>query len=93
MAKLTVKLITGEAFELEDVELDQVTNQDVIHQLTDAGCMVLETELPSSPGGVPMRYSIIDKYCNKIPYNETKTLAEFGFCDGDTVRVICGFGY
>lgn len=87
MAKLTVKLITGEAFELEDVELDQVTNRDIIQQMIEVGAMAPESELRGGLEKKP-RYSFVDKNGYKIYPDEVKTLSELGFNDGNIIRII-----
>ncbi len=89
MAKLDVKTTwDGSGFEMEDVELNQVTNRDVIHQMIDAGMMPREEDLPRAADGTTTYYSIIDKAGNKVEPDVEKTLDEFGFSDGDTVRII-----
>ncbi len=89
MAKVDVKTTwDGSGFELEDVELDQITNRDLIHQMIDAEVMPREEELPRSADGTPTVYSLIDKAGVKVEPDEVKTLAELGFSDGDTIRII-----
>jgi len=89
MAKLDVKTTwDGSGFEMEEVELNQVTNRDVIHQMIDAGMMPREEDLPRAADGTETRYSIIDKAGFKVDPDEVKTLEQFGFSDGDTVRII-----
>ena len=89
MAKVDVKTTwDGAGFELEDVDLDQITNRDLIQQMIDAGVMVPESQLPRAADNTPTVYSLIDKAGVKVEPDEVKTLAQLGFTDGDTIRII-----
>ena len=78
MAELTLKISnTGETIPVNDLELDQVTNTELISQLVSNGMV------PEVPGKV---YKMVGK--NNQPVEETATLAELGVNDGDTVTVI-----
>lgn len=88
-AKIDVKTTwDGAGFELEDVDLKQITNRDLIQQMIDAGVMAPESQIPRSADNTPTVYSLIDKAGVKVESDEVKTLAELGFTDGDTVRII-----
>lgn len=88
-AKIEVKTTwDGAGFELEDVDLKQITNRDLIQQMIDAGVMAPESQTPRSADNTPTVYSLIDKAGVKVGPDEVKTLAELGFTDGDTVRII-----
>ena len=88
-AKIDVKTTwDGAGFELEDVDLKQITNRDLIQQMIDAGIMVPESQTPRSADNTPTVYSLIDKAGVKVEPDEEKTLAELGFTDGDTIRII-----
>lgn len=88
-AKIDVKTTwDGACFELEDVDLKQITNRDLIQQMIDAGVMAPESQTPRSADNTPTVYSLIDKAGVKVEPDEVKTLAELGFTDGDTVRII-----
>ena len=78
----------GAGFELEDVDLEQITNRDLIQQMIDAGVMVPESQLPRAADNTPTEYSLINKAGVKVDLNEVRTLAELGFTDGDTVRIV-----
>lgn len=89
MAKVDVRTTwDGAGFELEDVDLDQITNKDLIQQMIDAGVMVPESQLPQAADGTPTVYSLIDKAGVKVEPDEIKTLTQLGFVDGDTIRII-----
>ena len=89
MAAIDIKTTwDGAVFELEDVDLTQITNRDLIQQMIDAGVMLSEAELPAYNGGYNVRYSIIDKNGLLHPTDEVKALSKLGFCDGDEVRII-----
>ena len=78
MAELTLKIgNTGETIPVNDLELDQVTNTELVSQLVSNGMV------PEVPGKV---YKVVGK--NNQPVEETATLADLGFTDGDTVTVI-----
>ena len=88
-AKIDVKTTwDGAGFELEDVDLKQITNRDLIQQMIDAGVMAPESQIPRSADNTPTVYSLIDKAGVKVEPDEVKTLAELGFTDGNTVRII-----
>ena len=78
----------GAGFELEDVNLEQITNRDLIQQMIDAGIIVPESQFPRTADNTPTVYSLIDKAGVKVEPDEVKTLAELGFTDGDTIRII-----
>lgn len=89
MAKVDVRTAwDGSGFELEDVDLDQITNRDLILQMVDAGAMIPESQLPPAADGTPQVYSLVDKAGVKVDPDEIKTLTQFGFVDGDTIRII-----
>lgn len=89
MANITAKTVwDGAEFELSDVELSEVTNRTVIDQMISGGIIKPESELPKAADGTETFYSIIDKAGVKVDPDVNKPLADFGFTDGDTVRII-----
>ena len=89
MAKVDVKTTwDGAGFELEDVDLEQITNRDLIQQMIDAGVMASEAELPVSNSDLKRKYSVLDKRRQPHPSDEVKTLVELGYCDGDEIRIV-----
>ena len=75
LANLTL-IIDQYRIPVNDLELEQVTNYDIICQLVANGIV------PEVPGKV---YKMVGK--NNQVVEETATLAELGFTAGDTVRV------
>ena len=71
----------GDIIPVSDIELDLVTNTELIFQLVANGMVV-----PEVPGAV---YKMLGK--NNQPVEETATLAELGVNDGDTVAVVAKF--
>lgn len=89
MAKVDVRTAwDGSGFELEDVDLDQITNKDLIDQMIEAGMMVPESQLPQAADGTPTKYSLVDKAGVKVEPDVIKTLTQLGFVDGDLIRII-----
>lgn len=88
-ARIDVKTTwDGAGFELEDVDLEQITNRDLIQEIIGAGVMVPESQLPHATDNTPTMYSLIDKAGVKVEPDDVKSLAELGFTDGDTVRIV-----
>ena len=88
-ARIDVKTTwDGAGFELEDVNLEQITNRDLIQEMIGAGVMVPEPQLPHATDNTPTMYSLIDKAGVKVEPDDVKSLAEIGFTDGDTVRIV-----
>lgn len=88
-ARIDVKTTwDGAGFELEDVDLEQITNRDLIQEMIGAGIMVPESQLPHAVDNTPTMYSLIDKAGLKVESDDVKSLAELGFTDGDTVRIV-----
>lgn len=81
MAKLTIKITqTGEEFEIEDVDLSQLTPRQLIDEMINHGLLLAESIAP---------YGIIDKNGLKVDGEDLcSTFAKLGFVDGDTVRII-----
>ncbi len=78
MAELSLKIgNTGETVPVNDLELDQVTNVELIAGLVSSGMV------PDVPG---KEYKLIGK--DNFPVVDTATLAELGFNDGDTVTIV-----
>lgn len=71
MAKLTAKHLSGEAFDIEDLDLEKVTSRILIHELLSAG-VIGNPEIPEEC------YGIVDKECRKV-LAENKNLSEYGF--------------
>ena len=75
MADITAKnVITGEEISLGDVDLDQLTGRDLIEQLIGGGVLVPESQLPQA--------------ADELEPDDPRKLAEIGYADGDTVRII-----
>ena len=89
MADITAKnVITGEEISLGDVDLDQLTGRDLIEQLIGGGVLVPESQLPQAADGPPIVYVLLDKNGAILEPNDPRKLAELGYVDGDTVRII-----
>ena len=96
MADIIVRnIIANEEIELGDVELDQLTGRDLIVQLIFGGVLVPESQLPQAADGTPTVYALLDKNGAKLEPDDPRKLAEIGYADGDTVRIIqsCGSHY
>lgn len=88
-ARIDVKTTwDGAGFELVDVDLEQITNRDLIQEMIGAGVMIPESQLPQAADNTPNMYSLIDKAGVLVEPDEVKSLAELGFTDGDTVRIV-----
>lgn len=81
MAKLTIKIThTGEEFEIEDVDLSQLTPRHLIDEMINQGFLPAETIGP---------YGVVDKNGLKVDGEDLcSSFAQLGFVDGDTVRII-----
>ena len=81
MAKLTIKIAsTGEEFEIEDVDLSQLTPRQLLVEMINHGILSAEAIAP---------YGIVNKNNVKIDDDELcHSFAQLGFVDGDTVRII-----
>ena len=89
MADITAKnVITGEEISLGDVDLDQLTGRDLIEGLIGGGVLVPESQLPQAADGTPIVYALLDKNGAKLDPYDPRKLAEIGYSDGDTVRII-----
>lgn len=78
----------GVGYEVEDVDLNQVTNKDLIQQMVDAGVMKPESQCSTVAEDTYAVYSLIDKDGLKVEPDEIKTLSQLGFVNGDTIRII-----
>ena len=88
MADITAKnVITGEEISLGDVELDQLTGRDLIEQLIGGGVLIPESQLPKKVYGTFI-YALLDKNGVKLEPDDPRKLAEIGYADGDTIRII-----
>ena len=78
MAELTLKIgNTGETIPVNDLDLDQVTNEELLSQLAASGMVPVEQG---------KKYRIIGN--NNQPITETATLSSLGITDGQTVTII-----
>ena len=78
MAELTLKIgNTGETIPVNDLELDQVTNEELLSQLASSGMVPVEEG---------KKYRIIGP--NNQPITETATLSSLGITDGQTVTIV-----
>jgi hypothetical protein len=79
MANVTLNIAnTGEQVPVNDVNLDSVTNTELITNAVSAGIF------PSLGDG--MEYKMVGK--TNTPITDTATLALLGFVDGDTIKVV-----
>ena len=89
MAEITLKnVITGEEIFWGDVDLYQLAGRDLIEQLIGGGVLVPESQLPQAADGTPIVYALLDKNGAKLDPYDPRKLAEIGYSDGDTVRII-----
>ena len=88
MAKLTAKLLSGEAFDIEDLDLEHQTPKQLIEELITNGALQPEDTLPATADGRHSVYGIVDKNNVKIQPDSDQTFSQLGFIDGDTVRII-----
>ena len=80
MDKLTVRLLSGEEFEIEDVDLSQLTPRQLIDEIINQGLLPPETIYP---------YGIVNKNGVKVDDDcLCLSFAQLGFVDGDTIRII-----
>ena len=88
-ARIDVKTTwDGAGFELEDVDLEQITNRDLIQEMIGDSVMVPESQLPHAAENTQNMYSLIDMAGVLVEPDDVKSLAELGFTDGDTVRIV-----
>jgi hypothetical protein len=79
MANVTLNIAnTGEQVPVNDVNLDSVTNTELITNAISAGI------LPSL--GENMEYKMVGK--TNTPITETATLSSLGFADGETIKIV-----
>lgn len=71
----------GAGFEIEDINLNEVTNRELVAQMIEAG--VLQSEESFSN-----QYGIIDKRGCIVNSDDEKFLSELGFNYGDTIRIV-----
>ena len=93
MASLIVKITySGECFEIPDLNLKQITPIQVIDELVSAEILCPESELPKKRcDGSSGYYGVLDKSGCKINSHDDladKPLCEYGFEDGDTLRIV-----
>jgi hypothetical protein len=79
MANITLDVLnTGEQIPVTDIDLDSVTNTELIYSAIKYG--IIPSELY---GNMPKL-----KNKNNMPITETATLATLGFVDGDTIHIV-----
>ena len=84
MASIIIKTMWDGCFvEVENVDMEVITNQDVINSLIEFRFLVLEGNTDAG-----RCYTILDKNGYKIYPYEIKTLSELGFIDGDELKII-----
>lgn len=88
MASLTVKLLSGEAFEIDDIDLEQQTPKELIKELISCGALEPEDNFPATADGCIYVYAILDKNNVKMQPESDQTFSMFGFIDGDTIRIV-----
>lgn len=87
MAELTVKLPEGDTIEIIDVELEEVTADELLYELEANGVMMPINYYDywhKYPLGY---YGIVDKNNNKIQIERHQTLKELHFIHGDIIRI------
>ena len=93
MADILVRnVIANEEISLGDVDLDQLTGRDLIELLIGGGVLAPEFQ-HSQEGCPPIQNTLLDKNGVRLEPDDTRKLAELGYVDGDTVRIIqrgCG---
>ena len=67
MAKLIVKLLSGEAFDIKDLALEHVSPESLIREMIFCGALPPEDSFPIRSDGSHATYSIIDKNNVKVP--------------------------
>ena len=80
----------GAGYDIEDINLKEVTSWELISQLIDASVIDSSHSLPN---GTIASFGLIDKNGGKIEPDDIKSLADLGFSYGDTIRIIqrgCG---
>ena len=88
MADITVKnIVNGDEIPLGDVDLDQLTGRDLIEQLIGGGVLVPESQFLEKVHGT-FGYALLDKNGAKLESDDPRKLAEIGYTDGDTVRIV-----
>ena len=88
MATLNVRLIDGQEFEVQEIDLERQTPKQLITELITGGQLKPESELPTTADGRNSIYGIVDKNNTKVDPDTNQTFSELGFVDGDTVRII-----
>lgn len=87
MAELTVKLPEGYTIEIIDVELGEVTADELLYELEANGVMMpinYYDYFNRYPFGY---YGIVDKNNNKVQIERHQSLKELHFINGDTIRI------
>ena len=78
----SIKLVlasTGEDFQVNDLDMESVTNTELLNEAVANGVF--------PPAGTSMKYALVGKDGKPIS-EETKTLAEIGYKDGDNIKVL-----
>ena len=89
MANITVKnVITGEECLLSEVELNQLTIQDLILQLISGRVLNPESQLKPREDGLFAVYTLLDKNNATLDPDDLRKLAEIGYVDGDIVHIV-----
>ena len=83
MATLTVKLLTGESYDIRRIDLEHLTPGQLINDLIAKG-VLNEPE----DGFHYYHWAFVDKNYLKHTVNSNKTFSQLGFVDGDVFRII-----
>lgn len=86
MATLTVKLLTGESYDIRRIDLEHLTPGQLISDLIAKG-VLNEPE----DGLHYYHWAFVDKNNLKHTVNSNKTFSQLGFVDGDVFRIIGKF--
>lgn len=86
MATLTIKLLTGESYDIRRIDLEHLTPGQLINELIAKG-ILNEPE----DGLHYYHWAFVDKSNLKHTVNSNKTFSQLGFVDGDVFRIIGKF--
>ena len=88
MASLTVKLLSGEAFDLEDLDLERVSPELLIREMISAGAIPPEDTLPTRADGTHSKYDIVDKNNVKISLGDLYEYDDVDFDEFSPKKII-----
>lgn len=86
MATLTIKLLTGESYDIRRIDLEHLTPGQLINELIAKGILIEPED-----GLHKYHWAFVDKSNLKHTVNSNKTFSQLGFVDGDVFRIIGKF--